>query len=72
MGPTVTEERPRRRGDPGAVSNVRFCRVDSRVPPGDPARKHQEAPCNAQASHRGKLLHIARALQRVPIDMILL
>ena len=43
MGPTVMEEAPRRRGDPGAVSKVRFCRVDRRLPPGEPVITQEAA-----------------------------
>ncbi len=40
MGPTVMDEAPRRRGDPGAASNVRFCRLNRRLTGGDPALAH--------------------------------
>lgn len=51
MGPIVMEEAPRRSGDPGAVSNVRFCRLDRRLPPGEPA----------QASQPSCMIHFAEA-----------
>ena len=43
IGPTVMEEAPRRRGDPGAASNGLPCKLERRLPPGEPAHAAQTA-----------------------------